>query len=608
MTSIIAKIGPQHFSDNIPFHIGEASDWQGKEIAMPLPKSMDREAVEFSAVHQCKTLYLWTHVNPREYPDLKGQGLCAAAMVESVAVENNQLFVQLGEVTLLSSGFTRQYLENNADMHPALNQLLEHTTSRSLYLSATQSLDFANALEVMSKTFSSRLRKRQSREYDLTLHSTYYNNGFFNLGQDVSDYVTSNPGNIDIFLGRTRQRLVGRLDRTAQSNGTPRIHGGKKLREWFQSHFKAGQSVSVTIESPSSFHIADTPVVKNDIPERPPLDRCLPADQIKSEPPNVWLTSFYGFAPEIWGFIGWTKPKQRERFIQNSQPGALMVIYGTKGDETHPDDQGKLLGIYECSHHTGHSSDFLDPVAQARLAREGRSERWRDAVQCTRAWEIAPNERLYVDDFAHLSYSKTKWREIGSQGIKLQREEAVKLLNLTVTEVPVYKGAKILDASPTTLGNALKPSQAGPNARHDYTVSVEPDGPKELYIFKLKGDVANYLGRPQTDIDDKVIIKVGLSKSPAARLKQLQANLPTGSYRWEILRSTVLDGDKAYSCHDVAVKGEDKMKIVLDEFAESLGGEFFLSDVGMILRAWVLGKNTALAAETDPNPWELETL
>lgn len=44
-------------------------------------------------------------------------------------------------------------------------------------------------------------------------------------------------------------------------------------------------------------------------------------------------------------------------------------------------------------------------------------------------------------------------------------------------------------------------------------MSVEPDSPKELYIFKLTGDVANYIGELHEDIEDKMIVKVGLSKA-----------------------------------------------------------------------------------------------
>lgn len=597
MTAIIAKIGPQHFSDVVPFHIVAPTDWEGKTFNAPFPKNSSGVTVEASDLFNCKTIYIWTHVDDRKYPNLKGQGLCARANIKTIKQNSDHLSVTLGSVKVLPSGLTRQYLDDHAIEHSAISLLLNHTTSRSLFLETEESASFKESVERLSQLYLRELNKRQNQQFEITLHPSYYEKGFFNLNTMASGLITSKPGSIDLFLGKARQKVAARLDRTSQTNGTPRIHGGRVLIDWLQNHFGLGDIVTVTIESPSSLHLALPKSQKVSPPKTRHLIGSLPADQILTEPPNVWLTSFYGFAPEIWGFIGWTKAGQRERFIQNSKPGALMVVYGTKGGETHPDDQGKLLGIYECTHKTGQSSDFLDPVAKARLVREGRSERWRDAIQCSRAWEIAANERPFIDDFAHLSYDKTKWREIGSQGIQLQRMEAEKLLSLTVTEVPIYKGAKILDAAPTTLKDALRPSQAGPNAKTDYTVSVEPDSPKELYIFKLAGDVANYLGDTQEDTEDKVIVKVGLSKSPQARLKQLNSSLPAGTYKWEIMRSTALDGDALYSCHDVAIVGEDKMKLVLDEFGVSLGGEFFLADIGMILRAWVTGKNSAFAAE-----------
>lgn len=598
MTAIIAKIGPQHFSESIPFRLQRASDWQGKTIAAPLPKHTTGKATLLNDYIACETVYIWTHVDPRKYPEQSGQGLCARAEIATISSDSSELSITLGRVDIISPSLNRQYLDEHASEHNAIKLLLEHTTSRALFLESAEANEFAKALEKLTALRSKTLSKRQVKQYALTLYDSYYDKGFFNLGKEFSDALQSQPGTITVLLGRNRQKVTARLDRTAQSNGTPRIHGGRPLTDWFQENFNRGDTITVTVETSSSLHLGHKKTAVGNPKSLNSKTRLLPVEQIQATPPNVWLTSFYGFAPDIWGFIGWTKSGQRERFIKQSKPGALMVVYGTKGDETHPDEQGKLLGIYECSHKTGQSSEFLDPVALARLRREGRSERWRDAIQCTRAWEIAEDERPYVDDFAHLSYSKSKWREIGSQGVALQREEAEKLLNLTVTEVPIYKGSHITDSAPTTLKDVLTPSQAGPNATRDYTVSVEPDSPKSLYIFKLNGDVANYLNENPDNVSDKMIVKVGLSKSPAARLKQLQSSLPAGAYHWEILRSTVLDGDDMYSCFDVAVAGEDKMKLVLDEYGRSLGGEFFLADIGMILRAWVTGKNTALAAET----------
>jgi len=38
-------------------------------------------------------------------------------------------------------------------------------------------------------------------KYELTLHKTYYDKGFFNLGIDVDTYIQSNNGSIEKSLG-----------------------------------------------------------------------------------------------------------------------------------------------------------------------------------------------------------------------------------------------------------------------------------------------------------------------------------------------------------------------------------------------------------------------
>ena len=70
--------------------------------------------------------------------------------------------------------------------------------------------------------------------YELTLRKTYYNHGFFNLGVAVDRFVRPDSGPISILLGDTQEELVGRVNREANLNGTPRIMGGVELRNWFQ--------------------------------------------------------------------------------------------------------------------------------------------------------------------------------------------------------------------------------------------------------------------------------------------------------------------------------------------------------------------------------------
>ena len=41
--------------------------------------------------------------------------------------------------------------------------------------------------------------------------------------------------------------MVGRVDHSSDNNGTPRIFGGAKLRDWFHAYFREGDTVKVDL-------------------------------------------------------------------------------------------------------------------------------------------------------------------------------------------------------------------------------------------------------------------------------------------------------------------------------------------------------------------------
>lgn len=91
--------------------------------------------------------------------------------------------------------------------------------------------------------------------YKLTLHKTYYEKGFFNLGIEVERYVQQERGNIGILLGRSRNKIDGIVDRKPNINQTPRVFGGPELRNWFQKHYQLKEVVTVYIYAPNEIGI-----------------------------------------------------------------------------------------------------------------------------------------------------------------------------------------------------------------------------------------------------------------------------------------------------------------------------------------------------------------
>jgi len=320
-------------------------------------------------------------------------------------------------------------------------------------------------------------------------------------------------------------------------------------------------------------------------PDRLPPDR------------HVWLTSFWGFAPDQWGCIGFADENRRYRFQSQTGAKTLVAIYVTKGKG--PEDmRGKVVGVLEVSRTTGHASEFISGDRWAEKENDPASRgKWPYAIQATRAWRIVQEDWKRVEDLFPEAYAGAHPEFIGSSGIPLGTAEADRLLELDVFEVPVYGQSQPIDQTISTLETQLSPSRAIPPATGPYVVG-ETDGPKYLYILKLEGDIATYLGRPPHTVEDKWIIKVGFSKSPLTRCAQIQSAYPRGSFRWTVLRPIDPAQPAPFRNARVAIAGEDAMKArLVNDKAEVLGGEFFLADEWLVHHTWTAGRVAAEAAE-----------
>jgi hypothetical protein len=86
--------------------------------------------------------------------------------------------------------------------------------------------------------------------FRLTLWPTYYNKGFFNVTVDFDRLVRSQEGKVILRLGLGGAEIQGTIDRRANRNGTARIIGSAKLRDWFKENCEPMQTVAVDLSSP----------------------------------------------------------------------------------------------------------------------------------------------------------------------------------------------------------------------------------------------------------------------------------------------------------------------------------------------------------------------
>ncbi|AYV47073.1 hypothetical protein C1707_12835 [Caulobacter flavus] len=312
---------------------------------------------------------------------------------------------------------------------------------------------------------------------------------------------------------------------------------------------------------------------------------------------EAWLTSFWGFNPDRWGCIGFSDEAKRNRFLRETKPGVLVAIYVTKNKGS-ADERGKVIGVMEISHEACHAQQFISGDAWARKENDPESRgKWLFALRATRAWRIAPEDWRPVAELLPETYGSADPQFIGAAGVAITTSEIDKLLEQEAYETPVYGSTGSIDASIMTLETAITPSRAIPPSAEPYVVG-ESDGPKHLYILKLEGEIASYLGRAGAAVDGKWIIKVGFSKSPLTRRDQIQSAYPRGSFRWEVLKPQDTSLPPPYSNAAIAIAGEDMMKKrLVDENAEALGGEFFLADEWLVHSTWAAGRAEADNAE-----------
>lgn len=316
-----------------------------------------------------------------------------------------------------------------------------------------------------------------------------------------------------------------------------------------------------------------------------------PLAAIAGSESDVWLTSFYGFAPRNWGFLGFTSEGMRKRFVRESRPGALVVVYAAS--KASPDERGRVIGIQQMGARLSDASEFMPKEAWAeKQANPDRRDKWNNAVQAVRAWRVTPETRMRVEDFAPESYSPGRSQFIGAWGVKITSDEARNILDLDLVEVEVFGGHSAFDGLPGPASTILKPSRPGPVSQTGHWAK-EAEGPKHLYVLRLSGNADHLLGYPS---NGHSIVKVGFSHSPQTRCDTHNSAIPACAFKWLIERSSFVDGHEPFPTSRHALAGEKAMKDLLAAQSKSLGGEFFLADNQSIDRAWTVAIRAAQAS------------
>ena len=94
--------------------------------------------------------------------------------------------------------------------------------------------------------------EQPSKTIEVTMGETYWKKGFFNAGIQSSELFGADGQLIEMFLASGAVPILGTINRTANINNSPRIFGGRALKEWVQEHISPGATMWVEVLSPTS--------------------------------------------------------------------------------------------------------------------------------------------------------------------------------------------------------------------------------------------------------------------------------------------------------------------------------------------------------------------
>lgn len=306
---------------------------------------------------------------------------------------------------------------------------------------------------------------------------------------------------------------------------------------------------------------------------------------------GFWLTSFWGWFPEEWGCVSFSQEWMRDKFIERTEPGVIVAIYVSGSSPSSAELKKRLVGLYEISHEKGHLYEFISADQKQKHENDPRrKEKWHFSLRANRAWTIDQQQLPFVDDVLPQFVTQATGTIIGARGLPVvEPDHIANMLKLSLKENRVFGRNTLLASGTSYLGEIAKVSKAVYPPKEPYFVA-ESDGPKHLYILKLNCKPSDWLTHERSVDEDAHIIKVGFSRSPPSRCRQIQSAYPAGRFKWKVIHPNPIPDEAPFPDAESAIVGEDTMKDYLSQSpGRILGGEFFLATDSEIVSAWKLG-------------------
>lgn len=146
---------------------------------------------------------------------------------------------------------------------------------------------------------------------------------------------------------------------------------------------------------------------------------------------KIFATRVWGYHPATWPLVTFNTQGNLNNLLNKSENGDVVVFVGTKTENTHPDEQGRLLGMVQFSRDP---IDTLSVLRTEDLLPEhyvNGQFKWPKAVAMTRAWEFEDIPLPYLTDVFHRQLP----RNATYQAVELNDEDAEVVRNLAAKEI-----------------------------------------------------------------------------------------------------------------------------------------------------------------------------
>jgi hypothetical protein len=246
--------------------------------------------------------------------------------------------------------------------------------------------------------------------------------------------------------------------------------------------------------------------------------------------PSVWLTGFWGFAPEEDGVMGFSDERDRDRFFFLIGNRQLVCVYGAASPETDNRLVHHLLGVLEVERTPIDSWEKISDVAKERNIERGWENKWRFAMPVRRAWRTS--RTLDVKQIFPNSYDPRNGRYIAKFGTWLESEEGRWLLEkvpfyqTNVFGEPPVRDPENFEGDTGTLATFLKPSRDffGGFGVRSYEIQ---DKPHILYLAEFPNHPELLAGKEIRKCQG--VFKIGITGNVKNRLKALNMSFPQTS-------------------------------------------------------------------------------